>query len=1725
MEHTPSCNTQPQEISETLLSLPGALARREQEGEDGSVQPPHACTEERHLDSEAYLVGGWEMGQRIRAYDWTTTPLGPVITWPQSLKSALSILLPSKAQIVLFWGPELITLYNDAYAPVLGAKHPWALGRPAHECWSEVWHVLGPLFQGVVGTGEAFWAKDYLFFLHRQGFLEETYFDVSYDPVRIENGSVGGIFCIVSEQTGRVLGARRLRTLRELGTNTADVKSTAELCRVASATLVMEPADVPFALFYMFASTGEHTELISSAGVALDDVVFSGVFRIAELQALSATRTGRVVEVASAVFVTSVPVAAAEQVLVLPLTVGTQIVGALVAGISRFLPLAGDYRDFFELAAARISAALANAQAYEAERRRAEGLAELDRAKTTFFSNVSHEFRTPLTLLLGPLEDLLAAPLSTTLPAQRELLTVMQRNALRLQKLVNTLLDFARIEAGRARAVYEPADLARLTADLASNFQSACEWAGLRLMVDCPALPLPIYVDRDMWEKIVLNLLSNAFKYTFTGEIAVTLRQKEHGVQLAVQDSGIGIPAAELPHLFERFHRVAGARGRTQEGTGIGLALVQELVRLHGGTVRVESSLGRGSTFYVSLPTGTAHLPSDQIGAPRTLTSTALGARPYIEEMLRWLPEGGAALEPGAGGDDCRPSPPRAAAGSAQDKQAPRARLIWADDNADMRTYVQRLLSTAYEVQVVADGEAALQAVRACRPDLLVLDVMMPQRDGFEVLRLLRADPATQTLPVILLSARAGEEARIEGLAAGADAYLVKPFQARELLAQVEAHIQMGRLRAYVAQEWHALTELFQQAPVPIAVLRGGDLVYDLANPAYLQVVGAHALLGQPLQQALPALAKQQVAETLREVMRTGVTQVGHEVLMPLDRQGTGIREDTYWTCIYAPLRDASGAVDRVVIMCNEVTEQVRTHTQLERVAAAVTAELQERQRTEAALREQTEVVEMINRVGQALSAELELPALVQALTDAATALIGAQCGAFFYLNNIHNDETAGESYGLYTLSGSAREQFAQFPLPRHSALFEPTLRDREIVRIADVRQDARYGTQAPYYGLPPGHLPVTSYLAVPVIARAGDVLGALLFGHQEAGVFSNRHERLVAGLAAQAAVALDNARLFAAAQREIRERTQIEAVLREREQRYRRLFDTAGVSLWEEDFSAVIALIGQLKAQGVIDFPRFFASHPEVAEQAIALIQVVDINDETVRMFGARGKADLLAALPRLFGPEMRQVLIEEVLAIAAGQPCYETETLLQTLQGAQMHVLLRITFPPEAPFSSVLVSLTDITLRKQAEEALRGFTATLAQQVVARTAEAEARAQELTQLNAALREEMATRQQAEAQVRQQQEALFQREKLATMGMLLASVAHELNNPLTVILMQANLLRADTEDSPLAAYALDITEAATRCERLVRQFLTLARQHGPERTTVDLHALLHTTLELLTPALRVDTIHVHLRLATDLPPLWADPHQLQQVLVNLITNAQQALHEAETPRQLTLSSHWEPARALARLEVTDSGPGILPAIQARLFEPFFTTKPPGVGTGLGLSLCQGIVESHGGTISVRSVPGQGTTFQVELPVGSPPALAPCAAERDERPSTIPSCAMLLVDDEPGIIKGLTQLLRRDGHTIDTAANGRLALERLQEHTYDLILCDLRMPELDGPGLYRALEQRASPLCQRFIVLTGDTLSPEVATFFAQSGVPRLTKPFSAAEVRRVIARTYWQGS
>jgi signal transduction histidine kinase len=754
------------------------------------------------------FAGDGEMSRLMRAHDWAATPLGPVECWPQSLKTAVRIILGSRYPMFIWWGRGLINLYNDGYLPMLGKRHPVALGKSAAVIWSEIWDTVGPQTDAVLSEGRATWNEERLLVLERNGYPEEAYFTFSYSPMPADDGGVGGIFCALTEDTQRVLGQRRMRTLRELAARTTGARTVEQACQAALDTLAQNLHDLPFTAIYLLEGEGDVARLAGTTGLADGASVCPPAISLTSAAGRPACwPLGRVAATGRAESVERLEDRCGrlqcgvwpdppQSAIVLPVLQSGQdrMAGFLVAGISPRRVFDDDYRGFTDLLAGQIATAVADARAYEEERKRAEALAGLDRAKTTFFSNVSHEFRTPLTLILGPLEDALAEPGGSLPPAQRERLEIAHRNGLRLQKLVNTLLDFSRIEAGRVQASYEPTDLAAFTAELASNFRSACEKAGLRLVVDCPPLAEPVYVDRDMWEKIVLNLVANAFKYTLDGGIEVGLRRADGQVELTVRDTGTGIPADEMPKLFERFHRVEGSRGRTQEGSGIGLALVRELVKLHGGEVRAESTYGAGSVFTVALPLGKAHLPADRISAARTLASTALGAAPYVEEALRWLPELSAAGPTGRPGEilldgrDGAPRPPAHAPGE-------RPRILLADDNADMRDYVRRLLAAQYDVRAVADGQAAWAAAREAAPDLILSDVMMPGLDGFALLRRLRAEPRTQDVPVILLSARAGEESRVEGLEAGADDYLVKPFGARELLARVQGHLQLARLR------------------------------------------------------------------------------------------------------------------------------------------------------------------------------------------------------------------------------------------------------------------------------------------------------------------------------------------------------------------------------------------------------------------------------------------------------------------------------------------------------------------------------------------------------------------------------------------------------------------------------------------------------------------------------------------------------------------------------------------------------------------------------------------------------------------------------------------------------------------------------------------------------------------------------------------------------------------
>ncbi len=889
---------------------------------------------------QRFLAGGGEMGARMRSIDWSKTSLGSVENWSQSLLSAVSICLGSAFPIGIYWGAELELLYNDAWSPILGTKHPWALGQPAQVVWPEIWDAIEPLFHKVKQTGEGVWQKDQLLLMNRHGYTEECYFNFTFSPIQGETG-VEGIFNAVVETTYQVISERRTRVLRQLAERTSGAKSAEEVFKLAAETISSAAQDIPFALLYLLDSDGKKAHLVDSVGIEAGLPVSPVVILLEEtnneIWSLSkVAQSGKVAEVSQlTAHFSTLPSGVwgepSDTALVLPIAgVGQERpYGLLVAGVSPRRKLDTEYRNFFELFANQIATVLGNARAYEQERQRAEALAELDRAKTTFFSNVSHEFRTPLTLMLGPIEDLLNETNGVTAPYQSEQLKTLHRNSLRLLKLVNSLLDFSRIEAGRVQAIYQPTNLATYTADLASTFRSTIEKAGMQLTVDCPPLAEPVYVDRDMWEKIVLNLLSNAFKYTLAGEITLKLQSGKDMVELSVQDTGTGIPDNEIVHIFERFHRVQGSQGRTYEGTGIGLSLVQELVKLHSGSIRVESVVGVGSIFRVTIPLGTKHLPKERISDKPIISSTALGANSYVEEALRWLP-GHAEMS------EIIQDVPADYLGAIMAEKPlapgpgkPKAKIVLADDNADMREYVSKLLATRYEVMAVANGRLALNLVLKEPPDLVLTDVMMPELDGFGLLKELRANPLTNTIPILMLSARAGEEARIEGMEAGVDDYLVKPFSARELLARVSANLEMARIRREaheeIRQAQQHLASVINNSPIIFwSVDKQG--IYTLSEGKGLEVLGVKPgeLVGKShyeIYKDLPELVEP-VDRALKGETLTNI----------LEFQGL------YYETTYSPLRDEKGAISGIVAVSTDITAQV--------LARQKTEESEERFRT-----------------------------------------------------------------------------------------------------------------------------------------------------------------------------------------------------------------------------------------------------------------------------------------------------------------------------------------------------------------------------------------------------------------------------------------------------------------------------------------------------------------------------------------------------------------------------------------------------------------------------------------------------------------------------------------------------------------------------------------------------------------------------------------------------------
>jgi signal transduction histidine kinase len=695
--------------------------------------------------------------------------------------------------MVVNWGRQLIQIYNDAAIPVYGEKHPEAMGRTARTNFPEFWefYPAQALADAIFETARPFRSEDQRLLIRRHGMREEAYFTFSISPLLDDRGKVLGILNTYVETTARVLGERRITTLRRLAERAVRARRPSEACTEAIAALAADPYDLRFVLLYVADRDGTSLRLAGACGIeaggsaapqSLGSELPVDAFGWSFEKVLESRKPVVIADLASKVDLGAWPSRPSKprDALVLPLVRSADAppTGILVVGLSPRLCLDDAYRGFLELIAAQMATGIGSAEAYEEARERADRFAEIDRAKDAFYSNISHEFRTPLTLLLSPVEDLLREESGRLNEEQRKALLAARRSAMRLRRLVNGLLDLASLEAGRLALVAEPTDLAHLTREIASTVESSMASAGLRFVVDCPPLPRAARVDRNAWETIVLNLLSNARNYTRRGTVTLRLRAVGDRVRLVVSDTGAGIPPDVLPHIFDRFYRSPESGARSVEGTGLGLSLVRELARAIGGEVGATSAPNEGSTFTVEIPFERAGSEPLEDGE-----RSALHERPIAEsDMLLDVTE------------------PAAITPESADEESDRPRVLVVEDNPDMRQYLADVLARDYEVHAVGDGNAALASLPTFLPDLVLSDVLMPGIDGLALVRALRSSPEYRWIPAILITARAGEDAALEGLGSGADDFIVKPFFSRELRARVQTHIELARMRRDVAE-------------------------------------------------------------------------------------------------------------------------------------------------------------------------------------------------------------------------------------------------------------------------------------------------------------------------------------------------------------------------------------------------------------------------------------------------------------------------------------------------------------------------------------------------------------------------------------------------------------------------------------------------------------------------------------------------------------------------------------------------------------------------------------------------------------------------------------------------------------------------------------------------------------------------------------------------------------
>jgi PAS domain S-box-containing protein len=1563
-----------------------------------------------HSDIEDVIVGGGETGALMRTIDWSQTPLGPVHDWPQSFRTALSIAMSSRFPITLYWGSEFLMLYNDDLLPMVGAnKHPWALGRPAFEVLPEIRSIIEPLLRKVVDTGEAIWSEDLMLPMQRGDAPEEGYFTFTYSPVRDESGGVGGVFCAVLETTDKIIEGRRLRLLNAL-TDATQARTPAEACAFAAAKIAEATSDVPFALLYLADEAAGVVRLAGIANIDADDALAPSTIPFGDASVWpfdlgEAENKERLVPLEEAP-------GNARGAVILPIERpgGGRALGFIVAGLSNLLRSSESYGRFHHLLAASVAQIVSNAAAHEAERKRAEALAEIDHAKTAFFSNVSHEFRTPLTLLLGPAEDALHDP--TTSAATRDRLEIIHRNALRLQKLVTALLDFSRIEAGRMQASYALTNVATLTADVASAFRSAIENAGLRFRVDTPAIELPVYLDRGMWETILLNLLSNAFKFTLRGEITVRLRQIENGVELVVSDTGSGIPERELPHIFQRFHRVKGTEGRTHEGTGIGLALIQELVKLHGGTISVRSKEREGTTFTVFIPAGSAHLPADRIGTSAAAVSSAAVSDVYVDETVQWLRKERVEEAP--------------AARENVDGGRSRPRIVLADDNSDMREYVRGLLASRYDVVACPDGRAALEEIRRNPPDLVLSDVMMPELDGFGLLAALRADAALSTLPVILLSARAGEESTIEGMEAGADDYLIKPFSARELMARVGAQIGISMMRREaqraVADSERRLRAIVEQTTAGIAQAdREGRFVF--VNDRFCEIAGRS-------REDLLSLGMHEIlyAEDLPQ-----------NLAMPFVVEQRYVRNDGSLVWVSSNVSRMVGEDDEPAGMLT-VSIDITDRKRVEQALASTAAEL------DAAL--------AISSVG---TWRWDFERNLAPLTPSYRRMLGLdasmqEIGPEQFLRIVHPDDRAriGESLEQIRSEGSDLDLECRILFPAGRA-------DGEV-RWMLFRGGPILDERGAVTGILGASLDITQRKEIERRLQASearfrefiDTAPAMLWLTEPDGSCSLLSKGWYEFTGQSPAEALGRGWMNAMHPDDREESTRVFLAANAAHEAFAhdyRIRRADGAYRWA---------LGVARPRFAEDgsFLGFIGSVIDITDRKLAEDQLLE-NERRFRfmldampqkVFTARPNGDVDYFNPqwtdftgltldeiassgwtRFIHPDDAEANVRGwVRALETGEAFF-LEHRFRRADGEDRWHLSRA-LPVRDRDGEILMWIgasTDIHAFKEAEQVLRD----------------------------------ADRMKDE---------------------FLATLSHELRTPLTSIIGWSHLLlRANLPKAERIVGLESIRNSAKTQSQLIEDVLDISRivtgKMRLEREPADLAAIIDEAVAAVRPAAEAKRMPLTVSLDRSLGRHFLDPMRIQQIVWNLLTNA---IKFSPNGAPIDVSLRSESSSAV--VVITDEGPGIsadfLPMIFERFRQADGSARRGHTGLGLGLALVKELTELHGGTIQVESEVGRGTRFTVSLPLPAVRQLdqGEKEARQTSRERPLTGIRVLYIDDVEDARLMVSTMLREYGAEVESASSASDALLTLQRIRPHVVVTDIAMPDRDGFDLLQAIQSDAT---------------------------------------------------